>query len=90
MEDDNNYSTTVSNNSSEELVRIQIEQPTDVDCHDRPSSEAPIEGIGEDNMKSGSGFGDASANGRSVFLSKKSPSRIKLDSDKQEWASNRV
>jgi len=87
MEDDNNYSTGVSNNSSEELVRIQIEQPADVDCHDRPSSEAPNV---EDKMNSGAGFGDASVNGRSVFPSMKSPSNIKLDYDKQERASNRV
>ncbi|ESW16633.1 hypothetical protein PHAVU_007G172500 [Phaseolus vulgaris] len=90
MEDDFNYSIAVSNNSSEELVRIQIEQPTDVDCHDGPSSEAPKEDIGEDKMNSGAGFGDASADGRSVFPTKKTPSHIKFYSDKQESSSNRV
>lgn len=90
MEDANNYSTVVSNNSSEELVRIQIEQTTDVDCHDGPSSEAPKEDIGEDKMNSGAGFGDAFEDGRSVFPTKKTPSHIQFDSDKQESDSNRV
>ncbi|CAJ1969297.1 unnamed protein product [Sphenostylis stenocarpa] len=90
MEDINNFSTLVSNNSTEELVRIQIEQHTDVDCHDGPSSEAQKEVIGKDKMNSGAGFGDISADGRPVFPRKKSPLRTKFDSDKQDSASNRV
>ncbi|KAH1136430.1 hypothetical protein GYH30_026770 [Glycine max] len=79
MEDNNNSSTLFSNNSTEELSRIQIEQPADVDYHVGPSIEAPKENIG-----------DASADGRSVSPTRESSSCSELDTEKPYSASNRV
>lgn len=91
--EDNDSSTLVLNNSTEELVRIQSEQHADVGCHDAHEngpSEALKEDIGEEKMNSCAGFGDASADGRSVSLTRESPSCSKLDAEKQDLASKRV
>ncbi|KAG4402208.1 hypothetical protein GLYMA_02G146900v4 [Glycine max] len=90
MEDNDNSSTLVPNNSTKELSRIPIEQHADVDYHVCPSLEAPKEDIGEDRMNSSAGFGDASADGRSVSPTKESPSCSKLDAEKPYSSSNRV
>ncbi|RZB57156.1 hypothetical protein D0Y65_046008, partial [Glycine soja] len=90
MEDNDNSSTLVPNNSTKELSRIQIEQHADVDYHVCPSLEAPKEDIGEDRMNSSAGFGDASADGRSVSPTKESPSCSMLDAEKPYSSSNRV
>jgi len=50
-----------------------------VDYHVCPSLEAPKEDIGEDRMNSSAGFGDASADGRSVSPTKESPSCSKFN-----------
>ena len=57
MEDNDNSSTLVPNNSTKELSRIPIEQHADVDYHVCPSLEAPKEDIGEDRLNSSAGFG---------------------------------
>ncbi|KAK7345894.1 hypothetical protein VNO77_16509 [Canavalia gladiata] len=95
--EDNNSSTLVPNNSAEELVRIQSEQPADVDCHDggvtgheNGSSDALKKDIGEENMNSGAGFGDDSADGRSLSPTRESSSFSKLYAEKQDSASTRV
>ena len=90
MENNGNSSTLVPNNSTKELSRIPIEQHADVDYHVCPSLEAPKEDIGEDRMNSSAGFGDASADGRSVSPTKESPSCSKLDAEKPYSSSNRV
>nr|KYP43336.1 Protein TIME FOR COFFEE [Cajanus cajan] len=91
--EENDSSTMVLNNLAKEFVRIQSEQTADVDFHDgheNGPSEAPKENFGEDKMISGAGFGDASADGRSVSPTRESPSCCKLDADKQDSVSRRV
>ncbi|KAK7393529.1 hypothetical protein VNO78_22087 [Psophocarpus tetragonolobus] len=93
MDDSNNSSTLVPNNSAEELVRARSDQPAGVgsrDGHENGPSEAPKEDIGEDRMNSRAGFGDASADGRSVSPTRESPSCSMLDAEKQDSDSTRV
>lgn len=91
--EDNDSSTLVLNNSTEELVRIQSEQHADVGCyngHENGPSEAPKDS-GEQKMNSCVGFSDAaSADGRSVSHTEESPSCSKLDAEKHDLASTRV
>ncbi|XP_012569782.1 protein TIME FOR COFFEE isoform X3 [Cicer arietinum] len=77
-------------NSTEELVRIQSEQPADVACHENGLSEVTKEDIGEDKVNSWVGFGGASADGRPLSTTRGSQSCSKLDADKQDSASTIV
>ncbi|CAI8602949.1 unnamed protein product [Vicia faba] len=82
--------------STEESIRIQRDQPADVDCHDdnatchENESEVQREDIGEDKVYLGAGIGGASADGKPLSTTWGSQSCPKLDADKQGSGSTRV